>query len=435
MNQHFIRPAPALGSALLSVLSPLVGAHVAAAQGAPTPYCTSGTSTNGCVPTISANVQPNVANTGGCVITTIGLEGQKNGLTFYGINNSGFTPTPWDPAGTSFLCVKAPTVRMGIANTGGTTNLCNGVLSTNWDAFQIANPGALGNPWTVGEKVYAQSWYRDPGAARGSNLSNALELTLRSAAPVPCITPISGMSLIPAGTFAMGSSLPFAFPYFSQADEKPVHQVTLTNCFWMGQREVTQAEYLSVMGTMPGLPPAFPNPAGPLENVTWLEARAYCAALTTQQAAAGNVPSGYQYRLPTEAEWEYACRAGTLTEYHTGLGLTCSEARIFFSVHPSNTNCGVNSPTLGGSYPPNAFGLFDMHGNLTEWCLDRYASYTAAPATNPISTVGSGMVARGGSWLGESYTGRSASRGSLGISLPFNNIGFRVVLAPIIVLP
>jgi len=443
MIQHPVRLSPAhrsrrrkAGAAFAAgALAALGATQVAAAQGAPTPYCTSGFSTHGCTPQISANVQPNVASTAGCVITTVGLEGQKNGLTFYGIDNSGFTPAPWAALSTSYLCVKPPTLRLSAANTGGTANQCNGVLTTNWDAFQSTNPGALGNPWTVGEKVFAQSWYRDPGAPRGSNLSNAVELTLRPVAPTPCVTPLAGMRIVPAGTFTMGSNLPFAYPYFSLADEKPARTVTLTQCFWMGEREVTQGEYQSLMGTLPTLPPAFPNPARPLENVTWGEARAYCAALTAQQAALGNVPAGYQYRLPTEAEWEYACRAGTTSEFHYGPQLTCGDARITFTYHPSNLNCGVNSTTNGGGYLPNALGLYDMHGNVSEWCLDVYAAYTPGPATNPFVTVGANRVVRGGSWADNSNNNRSASRSFFNPFLAINNIGFRVVLAPIIVVP
>jgi formylglycine-generating enzyme required for sulfatase activity len=415
------------------LVASLLLAPLAAAQSAPTSYCTAGGSTNGCTPQISANAQPNVSSTSGCIITTLGVEGQRQGLTFYGVDNTGFSPTPWAPLSTSLLCVKPPTVRFAPANSGGTLGACDGALAFSWDGFQAANPGALGNPWTVGDKVFAQTWYRDPLAARGTNLSNALELTLQPTTPIPCITPLPGLRLIPAGTFAMGSNEPFASPYFSFADEKPVRLVTFTYCFWMGEREVTQAEYVAVMGALPRAA-GFPGVARPVENISWFEARAYCAALTAQQAALGNVPPGYQYRLPTEAEWEHACRAGTTSEFHFGGALSCSQARITFSYHP-NGNCGVNSTNPVGSYLPNAFGLTEMHGNVAEWCLDAYAAYSPSNVTNPFVSVGVDRVSRGASWADTSSNARSAARSRFNPFWFTNNIGFRVVLAPIVNVP
>jgi hypothetical protein len=96
---------------------------------------------------------------------------------FYGINQTGFTPAPWAAGSTSFLCVKGPTQRTGSVNSGGTINLCNGVLTLNWNAYQSGNPTAVGNPWSAGNKVYVQGWYRDPPAPKTTNLSNALEMT------------------------------------------------------------------------------------------------------------------------------------------------------------------------------------------------------------------------------------------------------------------
>ncbi len=408
----------------------LLLAPIARAQ---TQYCTSGWSSIGCTPQISANAQPNVSSTSGCVITTLGVESQRAGLTFYGVDNSGFTPTLWAPLSTSYLCVKPPTARLGIANSGGTSTACTGVLAFSWDGFRAANPSALGTPWTVGDKVYAQTWYRDPLAARGTNLSNALELTLQPTTAIPCMTQLPGVRLISSGSFSMGSAEPFASPYFSLADEKPVRQVTISYCFWMGEREVSQAEYIALMGSLPNAP-AFPNPAQPVENITWQAARNYCNALTAQQTPLGNVPPGYQYRLPTEAEWEYACRAGTTSEFHYGAALSCSQARITFSYHP-NGNCGVNSITTVGTHLPNPWGLFDMHGNVSEWCLDAYSAYSPNNVTDPLVSVGVNRVVRGGSWADTSSNARSASRSNANPLLIYNNIGFRVVLAPIIYVP
>ncbi len=142
----------------------------------PIVYCTAGTTTNGCVPAISANALPNVTNTAGCVVSVANLEGQKQGLIFYGVNNNGFTPNPWG-AGSSFTCVKAPTQRTGSQNSGGIAGLCNGSFGILWDSYQSANSSALGNPFAPGDRVYVQAWFRDPAAPKTTNLSDALELT------------------------------------------------------------------------------------------------------------------------------------------------------------------------------------------------------------------------------------------------------------------
>jgi subtilisin-like proprotein convertase family protein len=146
---------------------------------APSSYCTAGTSTNGCVPSISANSQPNTTFSGTCVITIANVEGQKSGIVFYGINNSGFVPTPWGIGSTSFLCVKAPTQRMTTQSSGGTTNTCTGTLVQDLYTFLMVNPTSLGMPLMAGNKIYAQGWYRDPPAVKTTNLSNALEMTVQ----------------------------------------------------------------------------------------------------------------------------------------------------------------------------------------------------------------------------------------------------------------
>lgn len=143
----------------------------------PTAYCTAGTSSNNCTPSISAANQPSVSQAAPCVITVTGVEGQKSGLVFYGIDNTGFAPLPWSPTSTSLFCVKSPVQRTPAQSSGGTVGQCNGQLTLDWDAFQAAFPGSLGTPFSLGDKAFAQAWYRDPPAPRTTNLSNALELT------------------------------------------------------------------------------------------------------------------------------------------------------------------------------------------------------------------------------------------------------------------
>jgi hypothetical protein len=236
----------------------------------PQPYCTAGISSNLCTAQITANRQPNVAINAGCVITVSGAPGNRQGLVFYGIDNTGFTPTSWSAQSSSFLCVKAPIQRLGATqNSGGTVGQCNGSYVIDWDAFQNANPFALGNPWVAGDEVFVQSWYRDPTAVTASNLSNAVQLTLRPSVSVPCVTPLPGMVTIPAGTFTMGSDAPGGAPYFNTLAMQPAHQVTLTYCYWMGATEVTQAQYSALMGANPS---AWVGANNPVERVNWFAA-------------------------------------------------------------------------------------------------------------------------------------------------------------------
>jgi subtilisin-like proprotein convertase family protein len=145
----------------------------------PAAYCTAGVSTNGCSASISANTQPSVTNAAGCVLSVAEVEGQKFGACLYGIDNTGFTPVVWSPGSTSYRCIQIPTRALGVQHSGGTLAQCDGAFTVDWDAFQAANPSALGNPWSIGDKVFVQAWYRDPQAPGTANLSNAIEMTMR----------------------------------------------------------------------------------------------------------------------------------------------------------------------------------------------------------------------------------------------------------------
>ncbi len=223
----------------------------------------------------------------------------------------------------------------------------------------------------------------------------------------------AGMVPIPAGSFRMGSDAGHDY-------EKPVHEVTLTYSFWMGAAPVTQEQFQALMGFNPS---CFEGARLPVEQVNWRVARIYCERLTKQQSMTGSLPAGYEYRLPTEAEWEYACRAGTTTEYNTGDVLLSSQAHY-------DTGAG---PVPVASYPANAWGLYDMHGNVWEWCLDSYAAYSAGAVTDPFVTGGPDRVIRGGSWDNLSSSWRSAWRRYNTPGRSNVSFGFRVVLAPVLV--
>jgi hypothetical protein len=141
----------------------------------PVVYCTAGTTTNGCVASIAASANPQVSSSTGCTITVSNAEGLKTGIIFYGLDS---LPQAWCASGgSSFLCVKAPTQRTFVQSTGGTVNTCNGSLVLDWGAFQSTNLGGLGQPFSAGDSVYVQAWFRDPPACKTTSLSNAVEMT------------------------------------------------------------------------------------------------------------------------------------------------------------------------------------------------------------------------------------------------------------------
>jgi len=269
------------------------------------------------------------------------------------------------------------------------------------------------------------------------------------------------MVWIPCGTFTMGS--PDSEPARSSA-EGPQTRVTISRGFWMGRYEVTQGEFLAVMGNNPSYfngvrQDGLWDPScgcyrnrdygidlnRPVEQVSWNDAVAYCAALTTRERNAGRLPAGYVYRLPTEAEWEYACRARTTTAFHYGPALRSGMANFQGSreyppclgdafpwgcYNPSGTYLGRT--TTVGSYASNAWGLYDMHGNVSEWCSDWLARLPGGSVTDPQGLPsGSQRVIRGG-YLGSiALSCRSASRGGYYPDLEgIRFYGFRVVLAP-----
>ncbi len=231
-----------------------------------------------------------------------------------------------------------------------------------------------------------------------------------------------GMVWIPPSEFTMGSPPNEAD---RDLDEGPLTKVTITQGFWMAKCEVTQAEYESVMGVNPS---QFTGEAKrPVEKVSWYDALKYCLRLTQLEQAAGKLPAGYAYRLPTEAEWEYACRAGTRTRFSygddPGFLLTSEYAWC-------NGNSGSTTHPVGMKQP-NPWGLFDMHGNVLEWCMDSWSGLLpGGSVTNvPAYATGSLRVARGGSWLYEAKFSRSANRDDYGPSNQCSDLGFRIVLA------
>ena len=235
--------------------------------------------------------------------------------------------------------------------------------------------------------------------------------------------PPDNMVFIPPNTFTMGSP---TNELHRQLNEGPQTVVTLTHGFWIGKFEVTQAEYLSVMHTNPSYFLGDLN--RPVESVTWSDAANYCAKLTTRELAAGHIPPGSRYRLPTEAEWECAARAGTTTRFSYGddpdyTNLTNYAWYILNSGFP-----GLLTLHPVGQKLPNPWGLYDMEGNVWEWTQDWLGDLPGGSVIDPTGPPSSlmGKVVRGGSYDFDVTDCRSARRYfSVGDD---TDIGFRVVL-------
>lgn len=257
-----------------------------------------------------------------------------------------------------------------------------------------------------------------------------------------------GLVGIPPGTFVMGSP-PSEKERISNETQ---HTVILTKGYWMGQREVTQGEYLSVMGYNPSYfrkgVDAYSHGTGgivtndlrhPVEQVSWIDATNYCGKLTQRDRAAGLIPADYAYRLPTEAEWEYACRGGTTSAFSFGTAIrqgmenfdALYEYDSAIGTQDKPNNVLIGRTIEGGSYAPNALGLYDMHGNVWEWCSDWYRGYPTGVVTDPVGpTSGGNRVLRGGGWSSYGGNCRAAHRHLINPDYGYFNVGFRVVLAP-----
>jgi len=229
------------------------------------------------------------------------------------------------------------------------------------------------------------------------------------------------------GTFQMGSPKSELGREFRNRDET-LHTVTLTKGYWLGKFEVTQAQWRQVMGSNPS---RAKGDKLPVEQVNWNEAMNFCRKLNEFQE--GKLPFGYQYNLPTEAQWEYACRAGTLTATGFGSSISSNQAN-FNGTEPYGS--ASKGPNLGrtvsvGSYRPNLWGFSDMHGNAWEWCLDWQESYPTGRVVNPIGdSNGSNRVYRGGSFVDFGISCRSAKRSWRESNFSHFNLGFRLALSP-----
>jgi formylglycine-generating enzyme required for sulfatase activity/Tfp pilus assembly protein PilF len=281
-----------------------------------------------------------------------------------------------------------------------------------------------------------------------TNAKNNLETARRKRGDEP-VAPkrpeLEGFMHIQGGTFMMGSPDTEAERF---DDESPQHPVTVSE-FLMGKYEVTQKEWIEIMGSNPSY---FKGDNLPVENVGWYDAAKYCNARSQKEGLTPaytidttqidpNNKSEYDdkkwqvslnqnangYRLPTEAEWEYACRAGTTTPFNTGNNITTDQAN-YDGRYPYNNNpegTFRDKTTVVGSFAPNAWGLCDMHGNVWEWCWDWYGGYSDENQSDPLGAgSGASHVLRGGSWGADAQFVRSSNRGVIDPDNPYGNYGF-----------
>jgi len=230
------------------------------------------------------------------------------------------------------------------------------------------------------------------------------------------------MIWVEPGTFMMGSPTTEAERYGPETQ----HKVTLTQGFYLGKYEVTQEQYKKVMGKNPS---HFKGNKLPVEDVSWNDAVAFCEALTKMELqnnygrddySENKITTGsWEFNLPTEAQWEYACRAGTTTAYSWGDSITTDNANYYSSGYSQTRDVGL--------YSANPWGFFDMHGNVFEWTADWYAGYSSGAQTDPEGpATGASPVIRGGSWSHPGSFLRSASRSLFTPAARYSYIGFRV---------
>ena len=261
-------------------------------------------------------------------------------------------------------------------------------------------------PPGTGKKIVWNAWNNWAGNYTTNAKVRLIADDTMSINPPPTNTMPTNLVWIPSGSFNMSGTM-----------------VYLSKGFYMAKCETTQTEYQQIMGNNPS---TFKGPTLPVESVTWVEATNYCNLLTARQRTAGTLPAGWVYRLPTEAEWEYACRAGTTTTYSFGASTVNIGLYAWYNGNAQSTSHDV------GRKGPNRRGLYDMHGNVWEWCQDFYGPLPGGNVTDPQSpSGGSNPVLRGGGWDFDASGCASAFRFYNAPSVRSYAYGFRVVLAPV----
>lgn len=271
------------------------------------------------------------------------------------------------------------------------------------------------------EELYPREW---GGRAHGAT-PPPVPATVVPPPPPPARAPNLGQAFtlpgleiallwIPPGSFVMAST-------HGNDDDTPV---TISRGFWLGRTEITQEQWRALRPDNQN-PSLFKGSNRPVENISWVETMEFLRVLNHRERAAGRLPEGWEYTLPTEAEWEYACRAGTRG--------TAAGAMAEVAWHEANSG-GQSRPVA--QLAPNAWGLYDMHGNVAEWCLDGPGPYPGRPVTDPIhafngSAAPAVHILRGGGWSSSAGQCRADQRHWRSLSLTSASVGFRLALAPV----
>jgi formylglycine-generating enzyme required for sulfatase activity len=287
-----------------------------------------------------------------------------------------------------------------------------GLLLASWGPSPFGVTCIGGPSWAT-----VVEWMPDPAVVTDPLLRTSIAATLLPWRVRDTATQVE-MLLVPPGTFQMGCIMG-SNQYGCDGVELPVHQVTLANAFYLGRYELTQAQWTARMGSNPSGAQGQPDsPNRPVEQVNWNTIQGFLSVTG--------------FRLPTEAEWEYACRAGTQTPFHSGPGFPngTTDDGLLSQIAWFTCNGGCSTKPVGGK-AANALGLHDMLGNVWEWVNDWYGDYTPEPQTNPKGPVsGTLRMLRGGSWEFESGRVRSSYRLAGPAEATFHNIGFRVARDP-----
>jgi formylglycine-generating enzyme required for sulfatase activity len=348
-----------------------------------------------------------IAHVSGGAVASIVVQSSGSGYTNAPIVAIAPPPPPPDPSTLSLSLASVLTI-----------------TGQAWQVQQLQYADTLGNnaQWfTLTNIVMGNSpWVLiDTSAPWGMRYYRVI--TIGAPGPDP-----SRWAWINPGTFMMGSP---SNEWDASSDEFPQTEVTFTNGFWMERFEVTQWEYTAVVGTNPSINQSDSN--RPVENVSWFDASNYCALLTSQEQTAGRLPIGYIYRLATEAEWEYAYRAGTTNTFPFGEDrqFTILPGYSWFSTNGIDTNLSTH---VVGQLKPNPWGIYDQGGNVWEWCADYYDPYPGGSVTNPINPPFSthGVVMRGGSAFYPPGECRCAGRNFNPPDFQSHGIGIRAVLGP-----
>ena len=255
----------------------------------------------------------------------------------------------------------------------------------------------------------------------GNNPTSEVKLVAMRSAEAEKI--IKEMVKCPAGSFEMGSPSGELGRYGGEKQ----HHVTISKSFYIAKYPVTQAQYKAVMGNNPS---HFKGDNNPVECVSWFKAKEFCDKLN--EVTGSTRPAGYKFDLPTEAQWEYACRAGTTTSLNSGKNITSEYGRCsnLDEVGWYHENSEMNTYPVGLK-KPNVWGIYDMHSNVWEWCSDWYGEYPSGISTDPEGPVNcSHRVYHGGSWCSLPRVCRSALRGGSTPGVEYYALGFRIALVP-----